>query len=430
LPTKKELPKLTDRVVVTIKPRNGRRIDLIPDISGNGLCLQVSQTGSKLWKFRYSHAGRRNRLHDIGDATLIMYEEAKAEAMRLQRMVKVEKRSPKAAEYDPKTAATFNDVLDLHVATLAQSTQDNMKTKLKPLRDAFGAEPVLDVSRTRLADFINERWPNKPRAAELAAVNVAAAFTKALHPDSGLKMPEGFVNPAKNLRPRLKALAGRVVKSRAVAWESDELQTIFKALNLGYGDPTIGDIGVACLELILLTGARPEEVQSLRWDEIEPVSGEPQLRYLIKDRHKTWKKTGRPRRIIVSDLGIKVLGRAERWKRKDCPYVFPAARDQRNTKFGYFTSDTELCVKLSNKVGMQFRPGSFRSAYINFMLESLEAKAEDFRSFYDALEVVAENANHKDVRITLEHYRKGKDSKMHEAIKLTNDAFTKLLKAA
>ena len=422
--------KLTDRVVATIKPRGNKRLDLIADVSGNGLYLQVSSTGSKKWKFRYDYAGKRNLLHDIGDAGLVSYEEAKAQAAMFSRAVKIEKRSPKSLVYDPKTAATFNDVLDLQIAKLSEDTKANLKTKLKPLRDAFGAEPVLDVTRPRLIAFIDEAWGDSPGTARVIAANLCAAFNKAMDPDNGLKLPEGFVNPATRLKGRLKALENHTVKSRAVAYETEELQTIFDALEQGYADPDIGDIGVACLELILLTGARPLEIQSLRWDEIEDVPGEPDIKYIIKAQHKTWKKTGRPRRITVNALGMKVLERAQKWRMKDNPLVFPARRIQRNTKDAYFTSDTELCVTLSEKVGMQFRPGSFRSAYINFMLESLEAKATDFQSFYDALELVAENVNHTDVRITLDHYRKGKTSKMHEAVKLTNGAFEALRKKA
>lgn len=354
------------------------------------------------------------------------YDDAKVEAARLSRELKINKRSPKAVTYDPKIAATFNDLLDAHVATLAPATQDNLISKLKGMRAEFGNEPIIDVSRGRLVAYMDQKWSDSPGTADLVRRNLCAAFNKALDQDSGIKLPEGFVNPASRLKRALKCLADHAPQSRAVAYETDELQTIFGAMQKGYADPNIGDTGVACLELILLTGARPLEIQSLRWDQVDEVPGEPGLRYIIKQRHKTWKKTGRPRRIVVNELGIKVLERASKWRQKDSPYVFPVRRIQANTKFLFFTSDTELCVILSKKVGFNFRPGSFRSAYINFMLASLELEEAGVTSLYDALEVVAENVGHADVRVTLEHYRKGRMSKMHDAVKLTNRAFSKL----
>ncbi|MBP9230105.1 MAG: integrase family protein, partial [Phenylobacterium sp.] len=400
--------KITDRVAVKLECPAGKRNHLFPDVSGNGLCLQVTEAGSRKWKFRYDHAGRRNFLHDIGDSRLVAYEDAKLEAARLSRELKINKRSPKSVTYDPKTASTFNDLLDGHLATLSESTQENLKTKLKGMRDEFGKEPIVDVSRARLVAYMDRKWADSPGTAEVVRRNLCAAFNKALDQDSDIKLPEGFVNPASKMKRALKCLVDHAPQSRAVAYESDELQVIFGAMQQGYADPNIGDIGVACLELILLTGARPLEIQSLRWDQVDEVPGEPDLRYIIKQRHKTWKKTGRPRRIVVNQLGIRVLERASKWRQKDSPYVFPPRRIQVNTKSPFFTSDTELCVILSKKVGFKFRPGSFRSAYINFMLASLELEEAGVTSLYDALEVVAENVGHTDVRVTLEHYRKGR----------------------
>lgn len=410
---------LTDRYVQRLSCPPGKTKHLFPDQSGNGLVLQVMASGDKRWKFRYSHAGRRNLLEDIGPAHLVLHEEAKAKAAELQRHVTVLRFSPKTLRYQPKASATFDDVLDHHVSTLSEGSRRNLKTKLKPLRDAFGAEPVADVTRARLKDFIDQHWAASPGSARLVVRNLSAAFNKALDPDSPVALPANFINPASKLAKALVCLRDHAPKSRAVAFEPEEFKAIFAALEDGYGDPALGDIGIACLELILVTGARPLEIQSLRWDEIEPVPDAADLRYIVKERHKTWKRTGRPRQITVGPTGVKVLARAEKWRRADCPYVFPGRRVQKNTKDPYFTSDTELAVKLSDKAKIRIRPGSFRSAYINFMLSSLEGE-QSFNSLYDALELVAENVGHTDVRITLEHYTKGKHTKRHEAVRLTD----------
>ena len=138
--------KLTDRVAATLGCPAGKRTHNVPDKTGNGLMLSVSSTGRRFWKFRYDYCDRRNAVMTIGPFPLIGYEEAKVEAARLQRMVKVEKRDPRIGVYNPKTATTVSEAID---AWLLANPHRNTPT-VKACQSASKRDPLSACNRDPL----------------------------------------------------------------------------------------------------------------------------------------------------------------------------------------------------------------------------------------------------------------------------------------
>lgn len=66
--------------------------------------------------------------------------------------------------------------------------------------------------------------------------------------------------------------------------------------------------GPACLRRVLvfmrLTGCRPGEVRALEWPDVDPARG---VAVLPPERHKTGKKTGQPRVIVLLPAALKLL---------------------------------------------------------------------------------------------------------------------------
>ena len=146
------------------------------------------------------------------------------------------------------------------------------------------------------------------------------------------------------------------------------------------------------------------------------ILGSKDIRVIEKVVHKTKRKVRSVRKIRIATNGINVLERAKKLQEErgyKGPYVFPAARIMKNNaKVPHFTSSWELSKRLSEKVGFKFTPGQFRSAYINFTLSACEANSRDFS---EALQLVAQNVGHADVRVTLKHYMESRVSKAEEA---------------
>jgi Arm DNA-binding domain len=73
------VPKLTSRKVTALATP-GRYVD------GNGLWLQVSSTGNKVWWFRYTRGGRAYHM-GLGPLSLVSLVEARERAKDVRRLL-------------------------------------------------------------------------------------------------------------------------------------------------------------------------------------------------------------------------------------------------------------------------------------------------------------------------------------------------------
>lgn len=417
------------RSLYSLKLPEGLQKHRYPDPTCPGLNLYASRAGARKWKFRFNLGTQRNLEIDIGEIAHISYAAARQKAASFYSEVKAG-RDPRSLA-TPTAVVTLRSVVEHYVSGLATSSQKNLQSKLQPVLDRFGDVPATEVRRQAVKQFISAQWPGKTTTARLVARNLTAAFNRALDEDHGLDLPVGTSNPFDRFSRVFDFPDGWVAKSRKVAFEQEEYRLIFKALDEGYRDPEVRTLGVLCLELILLSGARPSEIESLRWDEVQTVAGVPDAAVITKRRHKTWKKVREPRRIRLAGQGVALLARAraeaERLK-YDGPWVFPAKRVQKNNASApHFTSSWSLARKLSSRVGFQFRPGSFRSAYINHALSTAETSGADFS---ETLKRVAANVGHRDPQVTINHYMASRPSSADEIARQTEDGLAGLRRAA
>lgn len=423
--------KITDRVAATLAVPEGKRTHLYADVTGNGLVLSVSASGRRFWKFRYDFGRRRNDLMTIGEFPLVGYDDAKAEAARLQRMVKIDKMDPKMSVYEPKTATTVEEAIDAWLLAHPHRKTLTIAANFKPLREKFGNINLADLSRHAVKEWAEEEYaakgnqPNRGGACVGVLSGLNAVINWAMREEkTGVVLPLHYRNPFSGLASRLDCVRQRVKTGHAVNWEGDQFRQILRGLEWTFGRQKAKNgwsNALACV-MCLVTGARPSEILSLRWDEIDIVPGQPGIRTITKSRHKTWLRTGRPRVITMGQRGIDVLNRARKIQADAGymgPWVFPSPQPAR--KGLHVKCINHYCRNLSGKIGFEVRPYNFRSAFINHSLEA--AEGEGSAAFNAALQMVSENVGHTKPQMTLAHYVKAKGSHVAESVMVADKAF-------
>ena len=381
------------------------------------LAIWVSKTGTKVWRYQYRFAQRTTPERiTIGPWPEISYVEARNTAHQYDRF-RAEGRDPKLAVFKPATAPTLRDVLDHHMAGLPQDTERNVRNLYKDILGAHGGTLVRDFSRVLLRDWTDANYAHRRGSASNLLRNLTAAFNKA---ERDLSLPTEFKNPAAKLKADLRIFDDHKPGSYAVAWAPEDWARMNKGLAAAYADPSVGDVGVLVIELLMLTGSRRSEITTLLWDEIEHVELGGRVRTrIVKGRHKTLRRTGRPKRIVLGSGACEILVKARALREQTGytgPYVFPQRRTQSNQRREHVHQLTHYTAKIGALAGFPFTPYNLRSAYINHALDTGAA----------TLEEVAENVGHTDTRTTLAYYRRLREEKLADAAEASDQAFQQL----
>jgi len=270
------------------------------DLPGFGVRLRAG--GSRTWVCQYRVGGRQRR-ESLGDTRKVGLEAARKAAR--QRFANVELGvDPRAGQQSAaltlrKAAAAYLDVKRdrLRPATFRQLTY-HMQTIWKPLHD----RDINEIKRADVAGRLQEimRVNGRTQAAR-ARANLSAFY--------GWACGEGMTetNPVAHTND---PNAGAVSRDRVLT--DDEIREI---LNNCPPD----DFG-AIVKLLLLTGARREEIGGLRWDEIDLDSGVMTIgRERTKSRHVL--------SLTLPTLALDIL-RAQ--PRRNSDHVFGGRRGGKN----------------------------------------------------------------------------------------------------
>lgn len=452
-----------------------RKEIIVKDAVTRGLEMRLSAT-SRIWRYRYRYAGQEAQRITIGDADLIGYEAAKALADAYNRELD-HGRDPGLITYRPKTASTLRHVVDHYMTRLSAetTTRDNVVRVVKRLLADHGDRPLINIDSRLIHSWLDQtmwRAATRKDLEKIAAGKLAtslyrrvngrieiracgltsalvrymtSAFNRAMSPVSGLDLPPGYANPFRNMVSELTWMRDYLPDSYARSWGAEEWRDIMAGLDACYLAARVKDtldhrsgpspIGLRCLHLIMLTGTRPEEIQSLRWDELEPCTATIggvtfKVTRIIKNRHKTWGKTGRPRQIIVAKAGMRILDEQKAWLLANglaaSPWVFPTPGGKRVRRDGspakpYLADVKDYAKAVSQRCRHDFdlQTYNFRSAYINFALDSLGM---------NWLEVVAENVGHVNSTTTLRYYQRNRLDKLIEGAVKADHAFAEMIR--
>lgn len=152
--------------------------------------------------------------------------------------------------------------------------------------------------------------------------------------------------------------------------------------------------GIAILRLILLTGARPSEIEQLQWSEVD---------FKTRTLRLTQSKTGYSARPI-SQAALDLIGKQRR--REDNPCVFPASRGK-----GHFAGSKKIWVDVRTRAGL---PGRVRYHARHAVASIAISEGVDILS-------VAAMLGHKSPRTTLAVYAHVIDNRASQAADLIGE---------
>jgi integrase len=251
------MPRLTPQQVSALTLPPGKTDALYFDDTVPGLALRVRAGGKKSWVFQYRIGNKQRRLA-FGTANALTPHEARKRAAVLHAEVKLG-RDPAGVKSTAKARAseTFGAILPLFLA--------RQKERLRP-RAFVEVERHLKIHAKRLHHLPLADIARRDVAGVLTAVAARLSGASANRVRSSLSAffswctREGLrdENPAAWTERREEVARTRLLTG-------DELREIWAALR----DDAYGDI----VRLLVLCGARREEIGGLRWSEVDLDKG-------------------------------------------------------------------------------------------------------------------------------------------------------------
>lgn len=252
---------LTDTAARTAKPRE--KLYRMADAAG--LCLEVTPSGSKLWRFRYRFGGKA-KMMGLGaypTVTLAKARERREDARRLLAN-SIDPTAHKQAEKTAQSALahTFEELAREWYAynsprwatsTAAKALQ-YMEADILPV---IGQRPIKEVTRPELVALVR-------KVEKRGALNVAGKIRQWLSQIFRYGLAKGSVesNPATDLDV-VAAIAPRTKNHPHVPLS--EIPILLGKLDAAKCD-VMTRIAV---RLLLLTGVRPGELRHAPWSEID-----------------------------------------------------------------------------------------------------------------------------------------------------------------
>jgi integrase len=253
--------KLTARVIPTIKLPSGITDKVYFDEDVPGFGLRVRASGVYSWMVQYAIAGRTRRVV-LGLLTALDPGKARATAKDLLAQVRLG-RDPAAEKDQAKVRAT--ETFGAFLPRFRERQQKRQKPRsyvetrrhLTVHAKALHGQPIESITRRTIASRLAAIEKHSgPAARNRVRASLSAFFTWAAREGYVDANPVAFTDKAEE-KPR-----GRVLSD-------DELRTIWLALPDGTpgARPMNGQYG-AIIKLLILTGARRNEITDLRWSEV------------------------------------------------------------------------------------------------------------------------------------------------------------------
>ena len=311
---------------------------------GDGLILKVDKRGGAYWLCRLQRDGKRRDI-GVGSARLLTLADARDEANKLRRAIKVEKRDVLAERRDAVAAkVTFREA----ARTYHAENESGWKSTL--------------YARQWLASLENYAFP---KLGDLPTGGITAADIIAVLTPIWQEIPE----TARQLRNRICTVLDY---AHAKGWRSSEAPSGSGSLKAGRGLPRQvkerenrkampyvavpafitmlqrkPSYGRLALELLILTGVRSQEIRLATWDEFDL---EARLWTISADHMKR----GKAHMVPLSAAALTVLAKAKALKLAGSEIVFPGSG-------GKAMSDMTL-LKVLRDAAEPYHVHGFRSA--------------------------------------------------------------------
>lgn len=331
--------------VPTIKAAKlGRHAD------GNGLYLEVDESGAKRWILRTVVHGRRKDI-GLGGLSYIGLAEAREKARALRKVARAGGDPVAERDKDKRRSITFEEAARKVHAEHIEPVNRNAKANAQWLSSleayAFpkmGKRPVFAVDQSDILRALGPIWVEKPETARRVRQRIRTVLDWARAHGMG----EGS-HPVDGIEKALPRQGER--DNHHAACPYSDLPHLWPRLEAAEG------MGALALRFAILTAARSGEVRGATWAEVD-------------FDNKVWTvpagrmKAGREHRVPLSEAALTVLRQAKATAlRPGEALVFPSARA------GKSLSDMTLAAVLK-RLGVPATVHGFRSTFRDWAEEA------------------------------------------------------------
>lgn len=324
---------------------------------GESLYLQISNSGTKSWIFRFNLAGKDNWM-GLGSASVVSLAEARAKILEHKKdllggLNPIQRRESVRLEAAAEEAkrVTFKECCDLYIKAHSQGWKNEKhKAQWESTLETYtshliGSLPVQSVDTTLVLRILEPIWYSKAETASRLRGRVERILSWATV--RGLRQGD---NPA-----RWRGHLDELLPKRS------EVQKVqhFKALPYVHMYDFMITLrekegtSIRALEFLILTTTRTNETLQARWTEFN-----------LDERHWTIPaermKAKRPHRVPLSDRAIQILEGMKAVSQSE--YVFPGFHP------GKPLSDMAL-LQVVRKMNLDITVHGFRSAFQDWAAE-------------------------------------------------------------
>lgn len=324
-----------------------------------GLYLQVSNSGTKSWIFRFS-LNKRSRSMGLGSVDLVSLAEARMKALECRRLL-LQGEDPIESRKSARQAQALLDAKTVSFDECARGYIDAHRSGWKNRKHAAQwtstletyASPVIgklsiqSIDTALVMKVLDPIWREKTETASRLRnrIELVLAWATVRGYRTG-DNPARWQGHLDHLLPR-RSDVKRVKHFAALPFcEIGELTTKLRSL---------GGVAALALEFQILTAARPGEVFGALWSEISMTD---RMWIIPLERMKA----KRQHRIPLSPRAIEILGEMRK-HRPDSDLVFPGRSRSRPLSNGAF-----LAI-LKNRLGLSITAHGFRSSFRDWAAE-------------------------------------------------------------
>lgn len=319
--------RITKRVVDGAETRASRYT--IFDSALPGFGLRVFPTGAKSWIFEYRPGaggkGVDKKRVTIGKASDLTPDQARKLAAQLRADV-IRGEDPMGAKTAQRKAPTVSDLADAFLKDhVADKRENSTYVHYKDLLDRIilpvvGKVKAVELDHAEVAK-LHKAWKGTPFQANRILSVISSMYSfgarqsvkmvpKGTNPAADI---EKYEEPARNrpLKPEELMRLGdalRVAETTGLPWDIDPKKRSSKHLAAPERQVTIhSEHVIGAVRLLMFTGARLREILNLRWDQVDLDAG-----LLLLDHHKTKRRTGQIKPIVLNPPAIEVLSKLTR----------------------------------------------------------------------------------------------------------------------
>ena len=319
--------RITKRVVDAALPRETRYTIFDNAIPGFG--LRVFPSGAKSWIFEYRPGaggqGVDKKRLTIGKASELTADQARKAANQLRAGV-IRGEDPMGVKAAQRAAPTVADLADAFLTDHVTDKRENSTyVHYKDLLDriilpAVGKVKAKDLDHAEVAK-LHRAWRGTPFQANRVLAVISSMYSYGAR-QSVKMVPKGtnpaadiekYDEPARNrpLKPDELMRLGealRLAETTGIPWEVRPEKRASKHLAATDKRVTIhSEHVIAAIRLLMFTGARLREILNLEWGQVDLEAG-----MLLLDHHKTKRRTGKVKPIVLNPPAIEVLSKLTR----------------------------------------------------------------------------------------------------------------------